>query len=154
MLRYWEHIVGDVFHGLEITSGTPLAYELDANLKLIPESFGHSPAAIQRPLKFSVDEGFDAIGLDYGWGPSLDSKRDRSVVCEEIARHVKTITMSSPDLAAAKTSSQGFTLSSARITGKRWSSHICLLRVCRSYPHLGLAMMFILQILCHPILCH
>jgi len=33
------------------------------------------PQQFSALLKFSVDEGFDTIGLDYGWGPSPDSKR-------------------------------------------------------------------------------
>ena len=33
IVKYWEDLANDVIPGLEIPIGTPLVYELDANLK-------------------------------------------------------------------------------------------------------------------------
>ena len=49
-------------------------------------------------MKLPVDEGFDAIGIDCAGAP-VKIRRKFEVPCQKIARHDKTITMSSSDLA-------------------------------------------------------
>ena len=45
-MKYWEDIVVDVFPGLEIPIGTPLVYELKADLKPFPNEFSTQIMAI------------------------------------------------------------------------------------------------------------
>ena len=45
-LEYWEKVAGEVILGLEIPSGTPLVYEVDADLKPIPNEFSSRLMAI------------------------------------------------------------------------------------------------------------
>ena len=45
-MKYVEDIADDVIPGLEIPGGTPLVYELDADLKQIPNEFSSRLMAV------------------------------------------------------------------------------------------------------------
>ena len=64
-MRYLEDTIGDVIPDLEIPRGTPVVYELNADLKTIADKFSQRLMAIPRAM-LSRRFGSSARGTSFG----------------------------------------------------------------------------------------